>query len=334
MGGDHAPAIIFEGIQHVLKKPEAEDALFYVFGIESVLKPLLAKYQFADRVILVPCADVITGTTEPRLAIRGLKDSSMRRAIESVAEGQTHGVVSAGNTGAYMALSKLILKTLDGIYRPAITTTMPTLTTPFVMLDLGANVDVTPETMVQFCLMGQTFAKCVLHLENPTVALLNIGSEELKGNTMVKEAHLLIQKTGVIPHYKGFIEGNHIFDNIVNVVVTDGFTGNVALKTIEGTVQLLTRMIKEELTRTWQGKLGGFLAQSSFSAFKNRIDPRRYNGAPFLGLNGISVKSHGGTDGFGFASALLVALDMVRHNINDRIRHEVLLLQEELAMLP
>lgn len=335
MGGDHAPAIVFEGLQRVIDDGSIPFASFDVYGVESVMAPLIHKYKFPpNRVSYIFCTETITSTTEPRMAVRGFKDASMRRAIESVAEGRAQGVVSAGNTGAYMALSKLILKTLEGIYRPAIISTLPTMGKPVVMLDLGANVDVTPEVMVQFCLMGQAFAKAVLHNANPSVALLNVGSEDLKGTTVVKEAHQIIQKTDLVKNYRGYVEGDDIFKEKVDVVVTDGFTGNIALKTLEGAVKFFAHTLKTELERTWISKIGALLARSAFKAFKSRVDPRYYNGAPFMGLKGISVKSHGGMDGLGFATAIKVAINLAHNNINQRLQEEVQLLQNKLDVLP
>jgi glycerol-3-phosphate acyltransferase PlsX len=336
MGGDLAPAVVLEGINYSISNPENKDVHFILFGDEDQVAPLLKKHPaVAKAVTFIHCSEVITGDTEPRLAIRGLKDSSMRKAIEAVAAGDADGVVSAGNTGAYMALSKLILKTLEGIYRPAITSTLPTTKAdPVVFLDLGANTDVTPEVMVQFCLMGQAYSKCMMNRQNPTVALLNVGSESLKGNMVVREAHNLVQQTDLVKNYVGYVEGDDILQGTVDVIVTDGFTGNIALKTIEGTVKFMGYLMKEELSREWRTKLGALLARPAFSAFKSRVDPRRYNGAPFLGLRGISVKSHGGTDAYGFSFALQVAINLVRHRVNDRIQNEVSLMQQTLEVMP
>lgn len=335
MGGDQAPAIVFEGLQRVIGDNTVPFAVFEVYGIESVMAPFIQKYNFpANRVSFISCTETITSTTEPRMAVRGFRDASMRRAIEAVAEGRAQGVVSAGNTGAYMALSKLILKTLEGIYRPAIISTLPTMGKPVVMLDLGANVDITPEVMVQFCLMGQAFAKAVLHNPNPSVALLNVGSEELKGTTNVKEAHQIIQKTDLVKNYRGYVEGDDIFKEKVDVIVTDGFTGNVALKTIEGSVKFFAHTLKTELSRSWISKIGALLAKPAFDAFKNRVDPRYYNGAPFMGLKGISVKSHGGMDGLGFATAIKVAINLANNKINEKLQEEITVLQQRLDVLP
>lgn len=336
MGGDLAPGVVLEGINQSVALSENADVHYVIFGQQDQVEPLLKNYPAIEKAVtFIHCSEVITGDTEPRSAIRGLKDASMRKAIEAVAAGQADGVVSAGNTGAYMALSKLLLKTLEGIHRPAITSTLPTMhADPVVFLDLGANTDINPEMMMQFCLMGQAFSKSMHDCKNPSVALLNVGSENLKGNIVVREAHHLIQQTDLIKNYIGYVEGDDIFRGKVDVIVTDGFTGNVSLKTIEGTIQFLGYLMKEELSREWRTKLGALLARPAFSAFKSRVDPRRYNGAPFLGLRGISVKSHGGTDSYGFRFALQVAINLVRHRVNDRIQNEVALLQQTLEILP
>ncbi len=333
MGGDKAPFVTIEGIALARKKHPT--ILFKVYGLESSVIPELKKHGLWEtkNIQFVPCSEVISGDTEPRLAIRQFKDSSMRCAIQAVSDGEANAVISAGNTGAYMVLSKLLLKTIPGLQRPAITTLLPTKDGKgVVMLDLGANVHVPADVLVQFCIMGQAFSKSVQGVPNPSVALLNIGSEELKGTTVLKEAQTMIQKSGAVANYKGFIEGDDIFDSKVNVIVTDGFTGNVALKTIEGTVNFFGGLMREELKRTWVSKLGAFLSRSAFQAFKKRLDPRRYNGAQFLGLRGISIKSHGGTDGFGFSCALSVAVDLAEHKVNESLEREIESLHEKLII--
>lgn len=331
MGGDKAPSITIEGVALALK--DHPSIHFKIFGHKDFTPQELDRFQLSSHpnVSFISCSEIIKGNTEPRKTIRDFKDSSMRKAIESVASKECDAVVSAGNTGAYMILSKLILKTIPGLQRAAITTLMPTKNGKgVVMLDLGGNVDVPAEVLVQFCIMGQAFATSTQGIKNPTVALLNIGSEELKGTAVLKEAQSLIQNSGAIANYKGFVEGDDIFDEKVDVIVTDGFTGNVALKTIEGTVRFFAALMKEELTRTWISKLGALISRPAFKAFKKRLDPRRYNGAQFLGLQGISVKSHGGTDGFGFANAIGVAIELAENKVNASLERELEALQEKL----
>ena len=333
MGGDKAPHITIEGIALALK--EHPEVHFKVFGHKDFVPAELEKNKLTNHtnVEFIPCTEIITGDTEPRRVIREFLDSSMRRAIECVRDKKADAVVSAGNTGAYMILSKIIMKTIPGLQRAAISTLMPTKNGKgVVMLDLGGNVDVPAEVLVQFCMMGQAFASGTKGIKDPSVALLNIGSEELKGTAVLKEAQSLIQNSGAISNYQGFVEGDDIFEEKVDVIVTDGFTGNVALKTIEGTVRFFSGMMKEELKRTWISKLGALIAKPAFNAFKKRLDPRRYNGAQFLGLQGISVKSHGGTDAFGFSNAIGVAIDLAENKVTERLEKELESLQEKLFL--
>ena len=246
----------------------------------------------------------------------------MRRAIDAVAKGEASGVVSAGNTGALMGMAKLVLKTLPGIDRPAITAFFPTLRGESVMLDLGANIDCDPNNLIEFALMGQLFSRTVLGLVEPTVGLLNVGSEDMKGHQELKDAHALLRSGTVPVNYHGFIEGDDIAAGTVDVIVTDGFTGNVALKSAEGTARLVTQFLRETFKSSIASRIGYLFARRAFTKFRARIDPRRYNGAMFLGLNGIVVKSHGGTDAIGFSNAIGVAYDLVTGGFNDRIKDE------------
>ncbi len=324
MGGDAAPGVVINGLQEYISS--RQDINFIIFGDKTQVVNAIKKCGIKDssKLTIQHCTEVVSGHTEPRQAIRSLKDSSMRKAIESVAMGDSDGVVSAGNTGAYMALSKLILKTLPGINRPAITSIIPTKDDKgIVMLDLGANAEVIPENLVQFCIMGQAFAKCVQGVKSPSVALLNIGTEESKGNSVVKEAHRLIQTNTTIKDYLGFVEGNDIFKGTADVIVADGFTGNVAIKTAEGTLKTFAEILKNELSKHTLAKIGMLIAKPALSSLKHKLDPNIHNGAPFLGLQKVSVKSHGGTNSFGFASAIKVAVEMIENKINDKITQEI-----------
>ena len=242
-------------------------------------------------------------------AIRTLPKSSMRLAIEAVAKGEAAAVVSAGNTGAYMALSKVLLKTFEGIDRPALATTIPTVKDPALVMDFGANVECTPNNLVQFAIMGHVFGTRLLKKEKPSIGLLNVGSEDVKGHTTIQDAADLLRNLKHINFY-GFVEGDDITAGTTDIVVTDGFTGNVALKTMEGTALLIKHMLEDSLAASWRGKLGYLLARPSFLQLKKRMDPRHYNGALFLGLKGIAVKSHGGMDEVGFANAIRVAASL------------------------
>src|SRR5258707_11102964 len=244
----------------------------------------------------------------------------MRLAIDAVADGRADGVVSAGNTGALMAIAKFALKTLPGIDRPAIATIVPTRRGESVMLDLGANIECDAENLVQFALMGDAFARTVLGLVQPTVGLLNVGSEDLKGNDAVRAAAAKLRSPGGPVKFHGFIEGNDIAAGTVDVVVTDGFTGNIAVKTAEGTARMFGEFMRAAFKHSVLARIGYLFAADALKKMRQRIDPRRYNGAMLLGLNGIAVKSHGGADALGFANAIGVPVDMKINGFVDQIR--------------
>jgi glycerol-3-phosphate acyltransferase PlsX len=297
---------------------------FLTFGDAKQLEPLFARFPDARAVCEIRhTEDVITNETKPSAALRQGKNSSMRLAIDAVGTGEAAGVVSAGNTGALMALAKFVLKTLPGIDRPAIATFFPTERSASIMLDLGANVECDEHNLVQFAVMGEVFARNVLNLEQPSIGLLNIGSEVLKGNEAVRKASAILQKSDLPIKFHGFIEGTDIAAGTVDVIVTDGFTGNVALKTAEGTAHMIIKELRKALTGSILAKIGTLLARKQLLAFRERLDPRRYNGAMFVGLNGICVKSHGGTDPLGFANAIDVAVNLVEHGFNDRIKEDL-----------
>jgi glycerol-3-phosphate acyltransferase PlsX len=230
--------------------------------------------------------------------------------------------VSAGNTGAFMAIAKLVMKTLPGIHRPAIAGYFPTLRGESVMLDLGANVECDATNLVEFAIMGNVFARTVLGVLHPTVGLLNVGSEEMKGHEALREASAMLRNTPMPGAFQGFVEGDDIAKGTVDVIVADGFTGNVALKTIEGTAKLYSGFLRETFRSSLLARLGYLLARPALNSLRTRVDPRRYNGAIFLGLNGIAVKSHGGTDAVGFANAIGVAIDMVLHGAIEKITED------------
>ncbi len=325
MGGDSAPQIVIEGADYAIS--HGIDAHFIVFGDEEQIAPLLKNYpRLADRLELIHTEEVVTNDIKPSTALRGFKRSSMRLAIQAVAEGHAAAVVSAGNTGAYMALSKLMLRTLEGVDRPAIATAIPTFSGACLALDLGANLECSVENLVQFAIMGEVMARRVLHKECPKVGLLNVGAEELKGSAVVQQAaQELRQLTDM--NFEGFVEGNDLTSGRVDVVVTDGFTGNVALKTIEGVAHLIMKTVKDSLSSSWRGKLGYLVAAPAFANVRQHFDPRLYNGAAFLGLKGIAVKSHGGADGVGFGNAIIVAGEMARdtdsHNMGQEIEEKL-----------
>jgi glycerol-3-phosphate acyltransferase PlsX len=248
----------------------------------------------------------------------------MGMAIDAVREGRAHGVISAGNTGAYMALSKVILKTFDGINRPAIPAVMPTRNRHgrTIVLDLGANIECSPTNLVQFALMGEAFASKIFGIDKPTVGLLNVGSEEIKGHAGVQEAFQMLR--GITDfNFHGFVEGGDIMAGTTDVVVTDGFSGNITLKAIEGTSRFLQHLLRESMSSSWRGKLGYLIAKPAFDRIKQISDARHYNGAVFLGLRHIAVKSHGSADGKSFANAIKVAITLVENNVNEKIMDEL-----------
>ena len=322
MGGDHAPEMVVRGAD--LARQRHPQVRFLIFGIESRLKPLLDRVPALAQVAEIRHAeDVVRGEDRPSVALRSGRASSMRLAIDSVRDGQAAAVVSAGNTGALMAMAKFVLKTMPGIDRPAIASYFPTSRAESVMLDLGANVNCDANNLVQFAVMGNVFARTVLGVLEPSVGLLNIGSEEQKGSDALREANALLRDATLPGSYYGFVEGNDIVAGTVDIIVTDGFTGNVALKAIEGTTKLYSDFLRQAFRNSWTAGLGYMLARPSLNKLRARTDPRRYNGAMLLGLNGIAVKSHGGTDAFGFSNAIGVAVDMLQHGFLDKARQDL-----------
>ena len=322
MGGDHAPAMVLQGADIALERyPGAQ---FLLFGDASQINPLLAKLpRLVAAATLQHTDEAVADDAKPSVALRTGRRSSMRLAIDAVADGRADGIVSAGNTGALMAIAKFVLKTLPGIHRPAIATILPTRRGESVMLDLGANIECDAENLVQFALMGDVFARTVLGLVQPAVGLLNVGSEDLKGNDAVRSAAARL-RGGMTPiRFHGFIEGDDIAAGTVDVIVTDGFTGNVSLKAIEGVAKLFSESLRASFDHSLTARIGYVFARGALRKFAARLDPRRYNGAMFLGLAGIAVKSHGSTDAFGFANAIGVAADLKLNGFLQKIGDEL-----------
>jgi glycerol-3-phosphate acyltransferase PlsX len=319
MGGDHAPAVVVQGAE--LVRHRHPNVRFLLFGDEARIRPLFSHAEDLQSVSEIRHTDrEVRPEDQPSQALRKGRDTSMRLAIDAVKSGEAQAAVSAGNTGALMAMAKFSLKTLPGIDRPAIASVVPTLKGEAVMLDLGANISCDTENLVQFALMGADFARAVLGREHPTVGLLNVGIEELKGNDTVKEAGERLRRAKGMPfEYYGFIEGDDITRGTVDVIVTDGFTGNVALKTAEGSGRLFIQLLRSVMQSTWRSRLALLLASRSLRILHRRIDPRMYNGGVFMGLNGVCVKSHGGTDATGFANAIGVAIDMATNNMIEKL---------------
>lgn len=322
MGGDNAPRMVVAGAN--VARERYPDIRFLLVGPEAELTDALKRFPALAAVSEVRDApDRIPGDMKPSTALRSGKASSMRRAIDAVADGEADCVVSAGNTGALMAMAKVALRTLPGIDRPAIASLFPTLRGESVMLDLGANVDSPAEHLVQFALMGALFAQAVLAVPQPTIGLLNIGAEAPKGPEEIRVAAERLREMDHLPgRFHGYVEGNDVPAGAVDVVVTDGFTGNVALKISEGTAKLVSEWLRQTFRSSLAARLGYLLARRSFQKLRLRTDPRQYNGALFLGLQGICVKSHGGTDAAGFANAIGVAVDLVREGFNDQVKAE------------
>ena len=320
MGGDNAPQAIIAGTALFFKKNQHVNFTF--FGDEDKITPILSDFpKLKEHAKIVHTKDFISSEEKPAIALRKGKKSSMKLAIDAVKNGTADAIVSAGNTGALMIMSKLALRTLDGVDRPAISTIMPSDSEKgsVVFLDMGANASCDANNLALFALMGNAFAKVVLQCDNPTIGLLNIGSEELKGNEVVKVAHQIINEEYKELNYQGYVEGDDILKGTVDVVVTDGFTGNVALKAIEGTSKTIKKFLKTGFNASLLAKFGFLCAMFSLKKVFNRIDPRNHNGAMFLGLNGISIKSHGNADKVGFANALKVTLKLVENKVNEQI---------------
>jgi phosphate acyltransferase len=317
MGGDHGPSVTVPAALDFLRGDR--DARIILVGRREAIDPYLGKSvtELGDRLRIHPASEVVGMDEAPALAMRNKKDSSMRVAVDLVKSGEAQAAVSAGNTGALMAISRFVLKTLPGIDRPAICSTLPTLKGQTHVLDLGANVDCSPEHLLQFGIMGAMLVAAVEHNERPSVGLLNIGEEDIKGNETVKRAGELLRNSGL--NFYGNVEGNDIYKGTVDVVVCDGFVGNVALKTSEGLAQMLATFLREQFSRNWMTKLAAVFAMSALKGFKHKVDSRRYNGAALLGLRGVVVKSHGAADVFAFEQAVWRAAEAARHRLIERI---------------
>ena len=321
MGGDRAPEIVVEGLEIAAERHPG--ARFLLVGNQARLEPLLARYRRAAAVCAIRHApDVIGNDVKPTTALR-MRGASMRVAIDAVAGGEASGVITAGNTGALLALAVIVIKTLPGIGRPAMAAIGPSARGDIVMLDLGANVQCDTRNLVEFAVMGDVFARTVLGLTSPSIGLLNVGSEELKGDDTLRLAAETLRASHIAPQFVGFVEGHDIAAGTTDVVVTDGFTGNVALKTGEGALKLIGDLLRQVFRSSLTAKIAYLLLRPSLDRLREWLDPRRYNGAVMLGLNGVVVKSHGGTDAEGFAHAIDVAMDMVVHRFNDHIREDL-----------
>ena len=322
MGGDGSPKKIIDGIIHHYKKNN--NTFYKIFGDQEKISKFISNSLNKDAFEIIHTNEAVKDTDTPLVAAKRGKSTSMWMAIDSVKNKKSDVIVSAGNTGALFVIAKLNLKMIENIDKPALSGLWPTKKGMSVVLDLGANIECSDKNLIDFAIMGSSLLKSLFPEETPKVALLNIGSEELKGNEIIKETY---QKLNQIINedfeFKGFIEGNHLMDGNVNVIVADGFTGNVALKTAEGTANFITNELKQTMKSSIFGKLGSFLSINSLKKFKKKLDPRLYNGAILLGLDSPVIKSHGGTDFIGFANSLSMCEKIVKNNLIDKIKNSI-----------
>lgn len=323
MGGDRAPQIVIEGADLVALSNS--NIHFLLFGDSKKITAIIQNCRnLKDRYTLIHTDEYISSDEKPSVALRKGTNSSMRLAINAVKDGAADVVVSAGNTGALMAIAKIVLRPLPSIDRPAIVTSIPNQKKGgTVMLDMGANIECGANVLFQFAIMGRAFARNVLKIQNPKIGILNVGSEDAKGHEEVRNVAAMLKNSALSDDFYGYVEGDDITKGTVDVVVTDGFTGNITLKAIEGTVKLMSKFIKEALSSSIWSKLGYLLASSAIGKSSKAMDPRMHNGAMLIGLNGVVVKSHGSTDHIGFSNAIKVAISLVENKINEQITREL-----------
>ncbi|SNY93096.1 phosphate:acyl-[acyl carrier protein] acyltransferase [Cohaesibacter sp. ES.047] len=324
MGGDNGPSVVLEGADIALVRHP--DIRYVLYGDKDQVEPLLENFPRVKQASVFHHSEIVIQMDErPSQALRrGRGKSSMWQSIEATKIGEADVCVSAGNTGALMAMSKFCLRTMADIERPAIAAIWPTLRGESVVLDVGANIGADAQQLFDFAMMGGAMARSLFGIDRPTVGLLNIGEEDVKGLDEVKEAGRMLRDFN-LPHlnYKGFVEGDDLGTGAVDVVVTEGFSGNIALKTAEGTAKQLGEYLRSAMTRTLMSRIGYLFAKSAFDRLREKMDPRKVNGGVFLGLNGIVIKSHGSTDGEGFAGAIGLAYDMVRNGLTEKIEQDL-----------
>ncbi|HEY2934664.1 MAG TPA: phosphate acyltransferase PlsX [Acidobacteriota bacterium] len=319
MGSDNAPYSEVEGVIQAVRELSLSAVLV---GREDVLTKVLRQHQADGLPIRIEHASEVIGMNESAaIAVRRKKDSSIHVACRLVRESKAHGMVSAGNTGAVMAVSKLIMGTLPSVDRPALAAVLPTKTGASVLIDVGANVDCKPHQMVQFAIMGHIYSKNILHKANPTVGLMSVGEEESKGNELTKEVYKILSASKL--NFVGNVEGRDVYDGKIDVIVCDGFTGNVALKISEGLIEAVLMLLKEELSRNWSTKVGALLTQQSFRALKRKLDYSEYGGAPLLGIRGVSIICHGRSNSNAIKNAVRVAHEFCAMKVNDRIQQGI-----------
>ena len=322
MGGDNSPEKVIRGIS--LHSSQTSSTFYNIFGDEEIIQKYLSKYKLNNRVKILHTNEKVHNE-DSALSAAKKKNTSMFLAIESVKKKLSDVAISAGNTGALFIIAKLNLDMIKNIDKPALSALWPNKFGMNVVLDLGANIECSEKNLIDFSLMGSALHKSLYPNEDPKVALLNIGSEEIKGNSVIKKTYKeLSEKQNPLYKFYGYIEGNHIMDGDVNVIITDGFTGNIALKTAEGTANFITSELKTALTKNIIGKISSFLNLKNLQTFKNKLDPRLYNGAILLGLNSPVIKSHGGTDYIGFANSLKVCEKVINGNLINKIKENIL----------
>ena len=322
MGGDGSPKKVIDGI--IDHHKDNKDVLYKIFGDQNKIQKLINNNIHKQNYEIINSSNEVKSTDSPLEAAKRGKDTSMWLAIESVKNKESDIVISAGNTGALLVISKLNIKMIENIDKPALSALWPNKRGMNVVLDLGANIECSSKNLIDFSIMGSSLYKALFPYDDPKVALLNIGSEEIKGNEIIKEtSQLLNEKQNLDFDFKGYIEGNHIMDGDVNVIVTDGFTGNVALKTAEGTANFITSELKKAMTNNLIGKISSLLNIKNLRNFKKRLDPRLYNGAIFIGLDAPVVKSHGGTDYLGFSNSLDVCKKIVKGDLINKIKNNI-----------
>lgn len=324
MGGDHGPATILPGLDRIAER--RDDVRFLIYGRKEIVQPVVDQLPRLAAVAEVHHCDVaVRMDDKPSQALRhGRWKSSMWKAIEAVKAGDADACVSAGNTGALMAMSKFCLRTMANIERPAIAAIWPTVRGESVVLDVGATIGADSHQLIDFAILGAAMARALLENDRPSVGLLNVGVEEIKGQEEVKEAGRILRQADMSSmSYHGFVEGNDIGNGTVDVVVTEGFAGNIALKTAEGTARQIAGYLREAMKRNLMSRIGYIFAKGAFDFLRHKMDPGRSNGGVFLGLNGIVVKSHGGADADSFAAAIDLAYDMVRNRLLDRIEADL-----------
>ena len=322
MGGDGSPKKIIDGIIHNHNKNN--NNFFRIFGNEKIILDLIHKQIDQNYFEIIHTLDKVESTDSPLEAAKKGKKTSMWLAVESVKKKESDIIISAGNTGALLVISKLNLKMIENIDKPALSALWPNKKGMSVVLDLGANIECSPKNLVDFCIMGSSLYKSLYPNENSNVALLNIGSEELKGNEVIKETYQLLNEKKIKDfNFAGYIEGNELMNGTVNVIVSDGFTGNVALKTAEGTANFIINELKKTMSGSILGKISSLLNISNLKKFKDKLDPRLYNGAIFIGLDSPVVKSHGGTDFIGFSNSLDVCHKIIKGNLIDKIKRNI-----------